>query len=186
MNVFRILSIVVFLAALSSCSSADKYNEEDTDDARKIYRGEKIGFISEQMNFTESEAEKFWPIHKAYRSQMDSLWKEQKHFLIKNVKDGKADDATQAVDAFIKFEKDKGDYQQKYVDKLRMFLSDEQILKLFYTEYQFKHFMLNRMRGRHGHGEGRGKRMRRGGGNMDHSQSPCNSISNAFYDCSVR
>jgi hypothetical protein len=76
------------------------------------------------------------------------------------------------VEALIKFERNKADYQQEYVDQLREFLDDDQILKLFYTEYQFKHFMLNRMRGRHGHKEGRGKRMGRGGGRMDNPPPP--------------
>jgi hypothetical protein len=157
MKIYYILLVSVGLSLLSACSSDTSSRVEDEDDRRRIYRGEQIGFITEEMDFTEEEAQRFWPIFNTYRERRDSLWHAQRTYLRNFAHRANNNKGSDALNEFLDFERAKDEQQRKYVEALQEFMSDERILQLFYTEYQFKHFMLNRIRGRHGHGEGRGR-----------------------------
>lgn len=161
---------------MSACNSETTSDEEEFVSHRKLYKSEKIGFFTEQMDLSEKEAQKFWPIYNHYERRRDSLWRTQRRFLIQ-YNENKLDysSGSEALTKFLEFEKGREQVREEYISKLRSFMSDEEILQMLYTEHQFKHFILNRIRGRHGMERGRGRGFGRGrdrGGNGPESPRP--------------
>lgn len=187
MKIYYILLVSVGISLLSACNSDTSSRIENEDDRRRIYRGEQIGFFTEEMDFTEEEAQRFWPIFNAYRNRRDSLWHAQRTYLRNFAQKANGNEGTDALNEYLDFEKAKDALQRQYVEDLQEFMSDERILQLFYAEYQFKHFMLNRIRGRHGHGEGRGRGRGMGRGrNMDGPQPPLDELNFVNSDKCIR
>jgi hypothetical protein len=175
MKLNYILFIIAVLPFLTACSSGTNQDASE-DEMHKIYKGEKIGFFTDEMDFSEEEALRFWPVYNEFQQKRDSLWKTQRNFLREYKMNETSQNGSDVLKKYLDFDKAKSDLQREYVEKLQKFMTDERILQLFYAEYQFKHFMLNRIRGRHGHREGRGmgRGMGRGQGgrNMDGPQPP--------------
>lgn len=168
-----LISITLLTAA---CKTDNSQTENTNEDSRKIYKSEKIGFFTDKMQLTEKEAIRFWPIYNAYENQRDSVWKRRKHFLI-NYKRNNETINDSALNIFLSYDQQLHNINKETVEKLRSFLSDDKILLMFYTEQQFKHFVVNRIRGRHnstnrsGRGQGRGRSM------LGEPQPPCAHIS---------
>lgn len=161
---------ITFLIAVIFYGCNNDSSDQLPEDARpgKLYRSEKVGFFTDQMNFTQKEARQFWPVYNHYAAHRDSLWRSQRHFLMdynRNKLD--IDSGKKALERFLLYEQKRDALRERYIEKLRAFMSDERILQLFYTEHQFKHFMLNRIRGRHGMGQGREKGREHGRGRMN-------------------
>lgn len=186
MKLYYFILLFISLSAFNACKSDSSSNVENMDDMRKVYRGEQIGFFTEEMNLSEEEAMRFWPIYNAYQNKRDSLWRAQRKFL-KNYTRGDSEKVgSDVLSEFLDFDKAKDELQRDYVTKLQSFMSDERILQLFYTEYQFKHFMLNRIRGRHGHGQSNGKGFGRGNRNVDRPQPPSDIKNYTMPDYCIR
>ena len=185
MKLYYFLFIIAVFPYITACSSETNSNSPE-EEMHKIYRGEKIGFFTDEMDFTEEEALRFWPVYNTFQDKRDSLWKSQRNFLRDYKMNEKSQNGSDVLQKYLDFDKAKSDLQREYVEKLQAFMTDERILQLFYTEYQFKHFMLNRIRGRHGHRDGRGMGRGRGGRNMDGPQPPCEEISSPMPEKCVR
>mgnify|MGYP006440256453 CR=1 FL=1 len=163
MKIIQITIILVVAGLLISCDNEEAPEENQDFQPGRFYKSEKIGFYTDQMNLTEKEAQKFWPVYNDYSQKRDSLWRAQRSFLNKYAEGNMdMDDDEAALTRFLQFEAQKNKMHERYIEKLKSFMSDEKILQLFYTEHQFKHFMLNRIRGRHGIERGRGRGMREG------------------------
>lgn len=178
------IPIAIFALFTFSCNNNEPNDQNTENDLRpgKLYKSEKIGFFTEKMNLSEKEAQKFWPIYNTYSRKRDSLWRAQRHFLIDfNRNDTPKNNGSQALETFLLFQDKREQIRNDYINKLQTFMSDEKILTLFYTEHQFKHFILNRIRGRHGreHRPGRGMGPGQGRG-RNNQPAPCAETMQSF------
>ncbi|MDA3867692.1 MAG: hypothetical protein PF489_13235 [Salinivirgaceae bacterium] len=164
MKLNRIIFATFTLLMLGSCTEKQTETKELNDDDRRLYRSEKIGFFTEQLDLSENEAIRFWPLYNAYEQSKDSLWKARRAFLMEHstVSPNSSGDV---LNRFLQFDEEVAQLRSALVIDLQEFLSDDKILTMFYAEHQFKHFILNRIRGRHhdrmprgrGRGQGRGQ-----------------------------
>jgi hypothetical protein len=160
----RILLVISTLLFLGGCNEKQPETNGSNDDDRRLYRSEKIGFFTEQLNLNEQEAMRFWPLYNAYEKRKDSLWKARRIFLTEHTSTSKAS-SDDVLNRYLQFDEEIVQMRVSLVANLREFLPDDKILAMFYAEHQFKHFILNRIRGRHhdrmprgrGHGQGRGR-----------------------------
>jgi len=118
---------------------------------RKV-RAYKIAYLTEKLDLTESEAQKFWPIYNDYNKKMAELRKE-KHLNIKNriLKDGNLDDlsekqAKEIIKKTKQLEKEQYTTKTKFSDKITSFLPYKKILILEITEHEFHRKMFNRLK----------------------------------------
>lgn len=169
----KIIVLIIAVLPLVSCNNDTKDVTPDEDPRRgRFYKSEKIGFFTEQMNLTEKEAQRFWPVYNKYEQKRDSLWRARRHFMMDYKQDNlDVKNSSEALNHFLSLGRQMEEHKESFVNELQSFLSDEKILHMLYTEHQFKFFMLNRIRGRHGRGPGHGQGMGRRRVNMD-TQTP--------------
>ncbi len=125
--------------------------------AQKGDRGEKLkayktAFITEVLDLTSAEAEKFWPVYNAHEDKMMELRKSERSEIFQIVRgdlDGLSEaDANALLDKAINFKSKELDYEKELVANLKGVISSKKILKLKKAEEEFKRMLLDKFRGR--------------------------------------
>ncbi len=131
-----------FMLGLAFIAIAQRPNERKKDRMENY----QIAFITERLNLTTDEAQKFWPIYNQYRQEVKKLRQDAKDQKM-------VDDMSEAeAEQFIKatFDKDSRelDLRKEFSQKLRGVLSAKKIARLQGLEKEFKKELLERAKER--------------------------------------
>lgn len=159
----RIINKTMFFAAGMMLLMASAINSFGQDPEARPYppkesrdkiKAHKVAFITDQLNLTPEEAQKFWPIYNEYEAKMEELMKD-----LKDEHPGKEtmpeDLSDQEVTKILNDEIDK-DFQRvnirkEYFGKFRKVLSDRKVLKLLNSEREFRRVLIDKVRGKEMH-----------------------------------
>lgn len=131
---------------------------QDRQDRKDRIETMHIAYISQRLNLTSDEAEKFWPIYNQYKTDRDQLRKLRQDDL-QAVK--KADGIDNMNDADVQklianetdFETRELDMRKQYVLKFQQAVPIRKVAKFFIAEDEFKRYLLNQLgkhKGEHG------------------------------------
>jgi len=116
----------------------------------------RIAFITERLELSSAEAEKFWPVYNEYQKLKQGL-RDEMHALHQNFNDNNAtlsDKETEDILAkHMELQKKETALDVQYNEKFREVLSARKVMKLYMAEMHFKSFLLHQIRG----GERRGQ-----------------------------
>lgn len=137
------LMIILFLATLGMNAQDRKFEE---------IKAHKTAFITEQVNLTSTQAEKFWPIYNKHEQQVMALRKTQLEGL-KTLKDKNMDGLSdkKAKEVLVKYAEIRGELTKKMeqlISLLEGVITPQQTIKLLMAEEGFKKKLLKRFRGR--------------------------------------
>lgn len=107
----------------------------------------KVAFITERLDLTPTEAQKFWPIYNAFEDKEIELRRD--NFMERrNLKpeDLSEEDAQKLIDEFIKNENELHQNKQKLVADLQKVLPAKKIILLKKAEDDFKREMLEQFK----------------------------------------
>lgn len=116
----------------------------------------KVAFITEQLNLSSKEAQKFWPVYNDYEEKMDMVrQKEREQFggRFADMSQITSKEADNMVAAFTKLQAEKHQLEQDFIKNLQGVLPSIKILKLFRAEENFKKRLLQQIRKRRGGGQ---------------------------------
>lgn len=137
----KLILLLLCLTMLSGFSQ----NQDRRDRIKTL----KIAFITERLNLTQTEAEKFWPIYNAFEDANHQLRHETRmeraDFDIENLTDAEANNI---LDAMLKSESEKLELRKKFLQDLKSVLPAKKIILLKASEDQFNRRMLEEMRKR--------------------------------------
>jgi len=148
---FKAAALLMLFAFLFTSLSA----QERKDKIEAIH----TAYLTEKLNLSEDQAQKFWPVYNEYRSEMSELQKQRKQNAqtIKNAGgvDNMSDEDVQKLIANeIDIKSRELDLHKKYVVKFREVISLKQVAKLFIAEEQFKLYLLEQLKKRrHGNNQ---------------------------------
>ena len=116
---------------------------------RERVRSEKVAFLTQEIDLTESEAQVFWPIYnEIQKAQRESFEATQKAYMamekgVQEKKSGK--EMEKLVHAYIDA-KDKNDgIETKYMNKLLKALPAEKVARYYVAEEKFRHQQIGRL-----------------------------------------
>ena len=137
------LMIILFLATLGMNAQDRKFEE---------IKAHKIAFITEKVNLTSTQAQKFWPIYNKHEQQVMALRKTQLESL-KTLKDKNMDGLSdkKAKEMLLKYTEIRGELTKKMeqlISLLEGVITPQQTIKLLMAEEGFKKRLLKRFRGR--------------------------------------
>jgi len=135
--------IILFLATLGMNAQDRKFEE---------IKAHKIAFITEKVNLTSTQAQKFWPIYNKHEQQVMALRKTQLEGL-KTLKDKNMDGLSdkKAKEVLVKYAEIRGELTKKMeqlISLLEGVITPQQTIKLLMAEEGFKKKLLKRFRGR--------------------------------------
>ncbi|WCO00644.1 hypothetical protein [Psychroserpens ponticola] len=109
----------------------------------------KIALITEKLNLTETEAQKFWPIYNAFQKEADMLRinarEKRRNLDINTITD---DQAKTALNDLLAFEREEQLLKTDLIESLLTAIPAKKIILLKFTEEQFKRQMLDELKKR--------------------------------------
>lgn len=108
----------------------------------------KIGFITQKLNLTSEEAQKFWPVYNKFSSEIDKLRKGM-HSVIRDEISDKENmteaDAEKTLNELINFREQEAAIFKKYAAEFKKVIPTTKVLKLFKAENDFKRELLKEL-----------------------------------------
>jgi len=137
------LMIILLLATLGMNAQDRKFEE---------IKAHKTAFITEQVNLTSTQAEKFWPIYNKHEQEVMALRKTQLEGF-KTLRNKNVDDLSEAKAKamLLKHGQVKAQLTKKMVQLISLLegvITPQQTIKLLMAEEGFKKRLLKRFRGR--------------------------------------
>ena len=118
---------------------------------RERIRAEKVAFLTEQIDLTESEAQVFWPVYnQIQKDQRESFEASRLAYeaLEKGIKDGKTGkEMENLVKAYIEAKDREDGVETKAYSKLSKVLPAEKVARYFIAEERFRHQQIGRLGG---------------------------------------
>lgn len=112
----------------------------------------KTAHITNALDLTSAEAEKFWPIYNAHEEKLAQLRKKERQEIFQIVKGDVNALTNEEADAIIEkglnFKQTEFNLHKKLITDLRGVIPSKKIVKLHRAEEEFKRILLNRMKNR--------------------------------------
>lgn len=143
-----IMLIGMILFGVTSLIAAQKPMDNKAELRQKLST-HKIAFLTDRMQLTESEAEKFWPIYKAYELEKKGL--RENKVLETTSSEISEKDAEKALDNMLDIKNKELDIQKKYIGKFKSVLPASKVLKLMKAEREFKSKMVRKVKEKQKH-----------------------------------
>lgn len=141
LNRFRILLVLLCLPLIGV--TGQKQEPQHSRIRQKI-NTHKIAFITERLQLTENEAEKFWPVYREYEEERKAL---KGDMVFKGGKEEfTEEDAEKMLDNMVTMKSREVDLQKKYNKKFKSVLSAKKVVKLYKAEKEFKSKMVDYIR----------------------------------------
>jgi Spy/CpxP family protein refolding chaperone len=109
----------------------------------------KIGFITQKLDLTAEEAQKFWPVYNQFTNEMEKSRKDFRGKMMEEVKDidnMTEAEANKALNDMINYKTAELDLIKKYNAEFKKVLPSKKVVKLFMAEQEFKRELLKKLR----------------------------------------
>ena len=141
----KILFPIIFLL-VSSLSFAQDHKEK-----REKVKALKVAYITEQLELTPEEAQKFWPIYNTFDEKQMELRHEKMRAILDRFQPGNVDKLTEKEASALlvqmeKIEENLFQLRKKFIKDLQGVISAKKIIKLKKAEEDFNREMLKQMR----------------------------------------
>jgi hypothetical protein len=107
--------------------------------AREKIRAAHAAYITQRLELTTSEAEKFWPVYREYAEKRREL-----RLPLREARRKNADDKT-LLDLDLKIKQQELDLEKEYTQKLQKLISAEKMIKLREAEIDFRKLILRQI-----------------------------------------
>ena len=141
----KIIFPIIFLL-VTSLSFSQGFKEK-----REKVKALKVAYITEQLELTTDEAQKFWPIYNAFDENQSELRHEKMRAILDRFKPGNVEklsekDASNSLAQMEKIEEDLFNLKKKFIKDLQSVISAKKIIKLKKAEEDFNRELLKQMR----------------------------------------
>ena len=127
-------------------------------DRRERIKALKTAFITEKLELSKTEAEKFWPIYNTYQEQEHTIRNQYRDlFSNKDVAQLSENEADKAIKTLNDLDKSRLSLKENYMKDLKKVLSSKKILMLKIAEDEFNKKMFEEFKRRHNRDEDKGE-----------------------------
>ena len=126
---------------------------QDFKEKREKIKALKVAFITEQLDLTTDEAQKFWPIYNANEEKQFELRHKKMRSIINKFENGGLEklsdkEATALIDQIETIEDELHASKKAYIKELKTVISAKKIIKLKKAEDEFNKKLLKQFRGK--------------------------------------
>lgn len=136
--------LLTFLLAFAT-ANAQPHNNKKHERIKAL----KIAYITEQLNLSAEQAQKFWPVYNSFEKEK---WSIRKSFFDKYRNDNPTSDkhaAREYVEANLDYQQQELTLKKKYKDELLKTISAEQLAALYKSERGFRQMLIKELGDRH-------------------------------------
>lgn len=144
-NIKRIAVLgLIFLLSTTVFGQPKKGNKPNQEKIKAM----KIGFITEKLNLTTQEAQKFWPVYNEFENKMDKFRKQRRedHKKYMSILEKNDAEIEKMVDNYIIIQQKELDVKKEYHAKFKTVLPIKKVAQLYIANEQFKRELLKRIK----------------------------------------
>lgn len=139
-----LFSMILFTVLASNAQPPKGHGKFDPEQ----FKANKIAFLSQAMNLTPAEAEKFWPLYNLLENERSRIFEERmklddKILHAENLSEREYAALSRKVTSLFKEE---SDYMTKYNEEFLKILPAKKVVSLYQAEYKFRQGMLRQFR----------------------------------------
>ena len=106
-------------------------------------KSHKVAFISEKLNLSEEEAQRFWPIYNQYQNE---LMENKESIMMRPNPDMNDAEAEKLMDNFLRMREKEIQIQRHYIQKFKTAIPPRKIAMLYKADREFKEEMVSRIK----------------------------------------
>jgi Skp family chaperone for outer membrane proteins len=142
MNKIKFSFLMFLLLGFFATNAQDRQSRERVKD--KI-NAQRVAYITNQLDLSEAESQKFWPVYNAYTAELEQLKSSLDIQFKRDLSDKEAEDMlTSMLDGRAK----EIEIQKRYVQKLKSAIPAKKIVMLYRAEREFKEKLISGVRER--------------------------------------
>jgi Spy/CpxP family protein refolding chaperone len=150
-KIMKKLIYILFVSWICIPIQAQDMEEAQPQDAsvRDKIKTARIGLITQRLNLTPEQAQKFWPLYNEFdqkRAEIRKPLKEAKRSIDPNNSDPKQQQAL--VDLGFKIKQDELNLEKEYSNKMTGVITAQQMLNLRQAEHDFRKIIINMLNNR--------------------------------------
>ena len=144
------LLITIILMCLCSIGAAAQDNgRRPGKDVQDRWKAEKIAFLTDAMELTSAEAEKFWPVYNQSEAMRRENWK-QVTTAYKDLQEaidaGKDEKEISALlDKYVKVQQEGRDLDTKFISEYKKILPARKVAQLYIGEESFRRLQIHKL-----------------------------------------
>ena len=147
--------IILIILLISTGAIAQKQNGKGQGPNHEKIKALKTAHITEQLNLSSSEAEKFWPVYNEFDNKLMALREKERNEAMGKLRNGGIDaltdeEANAVIDKMLVMKTSELEYRKELVANLREVIPPKKIIKLQRAEESFKRMLLERLKERRG------------------------------------
>lgn len=140
MKQFSLLLLIACLSFGNSLSAQKKHDKGER------FRAMQTAFITNELDLSSKESEKFWPIFNDYRDASWGIRKEERSLRKKDLLTDT--EAMEAFERILDLRDQEMNLNKSYLASLKEILPAKKLVKLLYVEEEFKRKILHDYKGR--------------------------------------
>lgn len=144
-KIFTLTCIVLFCTV--------SIHSQNRKEGREKIKALKVAYLTDQLNLTTSEAEKFWPVYNAYNKQQNKIRSNYKSNLRKNTSKEKGgvdnlsdEEAKKLISLKLLTDKELYESEKNFISEIKQIMSYSKILKLQIAEKEFGRKLMRKYR----------------------------------------
>lgn len=144
--------IILYISISLFCSLSLMAQGEK--EGREKIRTLKIAYITEQLNLTANEAQKFWPVYNAYAKEQHTLRGSYRFRLKKAIQENEnldnisEDESKKLIALKLSTDKKLYEIQKDFIKNIEGIISNKKIIKLQIAEIEFGRNLMRKYKGR--------------------------------------
>lgn len=119
-------------------------------DKKEKVQAMKVAYITDKLNLTSADSEKFWPVYNEYSDKKDALQKafRQKAKMVKEISpelmtEEQADDL---INSQLQEEQNQLDLKKEYVPKFKKLIGSKKVVAMVMAEKDFNKLLLQKLK----------------------------------------
>jgi hypothetical protein len=142
---FFILTCFSFILLALPFTGMNAQRQAGNGRLKEKLKASHAAYITQELELTETEAQKFWPVYNAYRSEIEGLRFDADRKSVETMTDKEAEDL---LNEQLETKAKEVEVQKKYVLKLKTVIPARKILLLWKAEKEYREKVISNLKNR--------------------------------------
>ncbi len=139
------IRMFIFFAFIISSMVATGQDGEQRERIKDKVKAQRVAYITQELELSETEAQKFWPVYNTYLSEIEQL---RASLDLKPRRDMSDKEAEDLMVAMLDGRSKEIEIQKKYIQKMKTAVPAKKIAMLFKVEREFKEKVISNIKER--------------------------------------
>ncbi len=149
MNIYKLFTVLLLVGLWQGALAQKGEDEQEMRDRMEAFRAQ---FLTEQLDLTPEEAQRFWPVYNQYRKELDAI--QEKRMKRHGKHRGHAKEALnelseeqiyQQLEEEMKMQQNLLDLRRKYYERFDEVLPIKKVALLYMAEGEFQRRLIRRL-----------------------------------------